>query len=75
MICFSLSLLFSLNRARAVELLSRYSGYRKKYIYEILKSEKLTKGTNSGVVSERKPFSTVCLLTLSTRDPHFATVE
>lgn len=42
-----------LPRARAVELLSRYSGYNKSHIYEIVGNP--TKEGSSGVVSERKP--------------------
>jgi len=42
-----------LSRARAVELLSKYSGYSKRQIWNLLKF--FTKGGSSEVVSERKP--------------------
>jgi len=42
-----------LPRARAVELLSKYSGYHKDHIYKL--TANAVKGVDSGVVSERKP--------------------
>ncbi|MEM1551629.1 MAG: hypothetical protein QXZ68_07875 [Candidatus Bathyarchaeia archaeon] len=42
-------------KARAVELLSEYSGYNKFHIWKILRVANATKGAQNELISEKQP--------------------